>query len=35
MFEKYKKILKYNDNELNSLEYKKAIISDKRTFFQY
>ena len=31
----YKKILNYNDNELNTLEYKEAIISDKRTFFQF
>ena len=25
----------YNDEELNSLEYKMAIIVDKRTYFQY
>ena len=24
-----------NDEELNSLEYEKALIYDKRTFFQY
>ena len=34
-YSNYKKILEYNDNELNSLEYKDAIISDKRTFFQF
>ena len=33
--EKYKEVLKYTDNELNSLEYKQAIISDKRTYSQY
>ena len=32
---KYKQILKYNDNELNSLTYKQAIKSDKRTYCQY
>ena len=32
---KYETILKYNDNELNSLSYKKAIISDQRTYIQY
>ena len=32
---KYKEILKYNDNELNSLTYKQAIKSDKRTYCQY
>jgi len=26
---------KYNDEELNTLEYKIAIIVDKRTYFQY
>ena len=30
-----KEILEYNDNELNSLEYEKALIFDKRTFIQY
>ena len=28
-------ILKYNDNELNSLEYLKALEYDKRTYIQY
>ena len=28
-------ILKYSDNELNTLEYKKALKSDKRTYFEY
>ena len=28
-------ILKYNDNELNSLDYRKALLHDKRTYFQY
>ena len=28
-------VLKYNDNELNDLEYKKAYEYDKRTFSQY
>ena len=32
---KYEKILEYNDNEINSLEYKKALIYDQRTYFQY
>ena len=32
---KYEKILEYNDNEINSLEYKKALINDQRTYFQY
>ena len=27
--------LKYNDNELNNLGYKKAFLYDKRTFLQY
>ena len=27
--------MKYNDLELNSLEYKKAILYDKRTFTEY
>ena len=31
----YKKYMEYNDSELNSLEYEKALISDKRTFVQY
>ena len=33
--EKYRKILEYNDNEINSLPYKEALKMDKRTFFQY
>ena len=28
-------ILKYNDKELNSLSYEKALIHDKRTYIQY
>ena len=28
-------ILKLNDSELNSLPYQKALIFDKRTYFQY
>ena len=34
-YKKYKEILKYNDNEMNSLEYEKAITIDKRTYFEY
>ena len=30
-----KKLLEFNDNELNSLLYEKALIYDKRTFIQY
>ena len=30
-----KEILKFNENELNLLAYKKALIKDNRTFFQY
>ena len=30
-----REILKFNDSELNSLEYNKALEYDKRTFFQY
>ena len=32
--EKYK-IKELNDEELNTLEYEKALLIDKRTFFQY
>jgi len=32
---KFKKILEYNDYELNSLSYNDAINYDKRTFFKY
>ena len=32
---KYKEIMELNEIELNSLPYEKAIINDKRTFFQY
>ena len=32
---KYEALLNYNNRELNSLEYNKAIISDKRTYSQY
>ena len=34
-YKTYRDILEYNDYELNSLEYDKALISDKRTFLQY
>jgi len=30
-----KEPLKYNDSELNGLEYKKAILYDKRPFYEY
>ena len=33
--QKYKEILKYTDNEINSFEYEKAIKFDKRSYFQY
>ena len=33
-FDKYK-IKDLNDEELNTLEYEKALLIDKRTFFQY
>ena len=33
--DKKNKIMSYNDNELNRLEYEIALISDKRTFGQY
>ena len=32
---KYKSILEYKDKELNTLEYKQALISDHRTYIQY
>jgi len=32
---KNEKIFSMNDQELNSLDYKKALIYDKRTYFQY
>ena len=31
----YENILKFSDNELNSLDYKNALIYDKRTYSQY
>ena len=31
----FKRILKYNDSELNFLTYKKALLLDKRGFFLY
>ena len=34
-YEKYKKFLEYNDNEMNELSYEGALKYDKRTFFQY
>ena len=33
--EDQKKILKYNDSELNSFSYEKALKEDKRTYCQY
>ena len=30
-----KKILEYKDYELNSLDFEKALIYDKRNFLQY
>ena len=35
MFYENKKEYKYNEEELNSLDYNKAIEYDKRTYFQY
>ena len=35
IIDKTKEIMSYNDQELNNLEYKLALINDKRTFFQY
>ena len=35
IFKLYKKLLNYNQNELNSLSYNEAIKSDKRNFYQY
>ena len=35
LFQKYKDILEYNDNEKNSLAYKEALKYDKRTYLQY
>jgi hypothetical protein len=32
---KSKETIKYNDYELNNMEYKNAIINDKRTYLQY
>ena len=32
---KSKETLKYNDYELNNMDYKKAIVNDKRTYLQY
>ena len=32
--EKIKKVLKYNDNELNQMTYYEALRLDKRTFFE-
>ena len=32
---KLEKVYSMNDQELNNLEYKKALIYDKRTYFQY
>ena len=33
--QKYYKYLNFNDYELNSLEYKEALIIDKRTYWKY
>ena len=33
IFDQYNKYL--NDEEKNNLEYKKAVVLDKRTYFQY
>ena len=33
--EQMKSILKYNDSELNSMDYKNAVKFDRRNFFQY
>ena len=30
-----RKIMEYNDEEINNLSYEKAIINDKRTYMQY
>ena len=35
VYKKNKKKLNLNDEEINSLEYKEALILDKRTFIQY
>ena len=35
ILKKVKEIMKYNDEELNSLSYKYALIYDKRTYFEY
>ena len=32
---KYKQILEYQNFELNSLSYKKALQNDKRNFWQF
>ena len=32
---KIKNIQNYNDKEINSLDYEKALVLDKRTYFQY
>ena len=34
-YKTYKEIMELNESELNSLNYKKAIIYDKRTFVEY
>ena len=34
-YNKHKKILEYDDTEINTLEYKQALKDDKRTFSQY
>ena len=32
---KYRELIKYNNSELNQLEYEKSLEFDKRTFLQY
>ena len=33
--EKIKNIMKYNDDEINDLDYEIALKRDKRTFLEY
>ena len=35
LYQKYKKILEYNDSEKNELSYENALKYDKRSFIQY
>ena len=34
-YNKFKSIMEYNDSELNTLSYEKALIEDKRSYIQY